>query len=84
MRELFVIIQSCPDSEAQEIYQMIRAKAYGNDIRALVLHIRRTVLKRGQSDLQEPRVISQQAMASPTGLILDMQLPPLRSLFDPI
>jgi nitrogenase subunit NifH len=56
MRELFTVIQSCPDSEAQEIYQMVRAKVYGNDVRALVLHIRQTVLKRGQSDLQEPRV----------------------------
>jgi hypothetical protein len=61
MRELFIIIQLCLDSEAQEIYQMIRAKVYGNDVRALVLHIRRTVLKREQSDLQPPRVISQQA-----------------------
>jgi CRISPR/Cas system-associated endonuclease/helicase Cas3 len=56
MRELFTVIQSCPDSEAQEIYQMVRAEVYGNDVRALVLHSRQTVLKRGQSDLQEPRV----------------------------
>jgi hypothetical protein len=84
MRELFIIIQLCLDSEAQEIYQMIRAKVYGNDVRALVLHIRRTVLKREQSDLQPPRVISQQAMASSTDLTLDTQLPLLRSLFNPI
>jgi hypothetical protein len=84
MRELFTVIQSCPDSEAQEIYQMIRAKVYGNDIGALVLHIRQMVLKRGQSDLQEPRVRPQQAMVSPTILIPNTQLPPSRSLFDPI
>jgi hypothetical protein len=63
---------------------MIRAKVHGNDARTLVLHIRQTVLNRGQSDLQEPRVMSQQAMVSPTVLILNTQLPPLRSLFDPI
>jgi hypothetical protein len=71
MRELFTVMQSCPDSEAQEIYQMIRA-------------IRQTILKREQSDLEEPSVISQQAMVSPTVLIVNTQLPPLRSLFDPI
>jgi hypothetical protein len=84
MRELFTVMQSCPDSEAQEIYQMMRAKIYGNDVRALVLHIRQTILKREQSDLEEPSVISQQAMVSPTVLIVNTQLPPLRSLFDPI